>query len=135
MKKIVVCILSLGLFIACKKDQKTPVEPTKTVEATKAKGTIKVLDPITYKEAIANKDLQLIDVRTPGEREEGFIENSKLIDYNAEGFKDKLLELDKTKPVYIYCQSGGRSALASEMMMELGFSEVYDLQGGYLAWE
>ena len=43
--------------------------------------------------------------------------------------------LDKEKPVYLYCRSGKRSASAAEKLKEAGFTEVYNLKGGILAWK
>lgn len=76
----------------------------------------------------------LIDVRTPEEYAEGYIENSILIDFHAENFKDELKKLDKNINYSIYCRSGNRSAQALEIMEDLGFKNVYDLSGGIIAW-
>ena len=107
-----------------------------TLVACKAQTTevVKVVDVATFKKGITKKDVQLIDVRTPAEYNEGYIENAILIDYKAEDFKDKIQILDREKPVYMYCRSGRRSAFASTILKDLGFKEVVDLEGGYLAW-
>jgi len=76
------------------------------------------------------EDIQLIDVRTPIETEDGIITNAKNISYDSE-FSTKLLGLDKIKPIIVYCKSGGRSAKASKILLEQGFVEIYDLKGGY----
>ena len=88
------------------------------------------------KVVLANEDkVQLLDVRTPKEWEEGAIENSIKIDITAGDFEKKALEkLDKSQPVYIYCRSGGRSRLASEMLLEKGF-QPYNIVGGYMEWK
>jgi rhodanese-related sulfurtransferase len=75
---------------------------------------------------------QLVDVRTPEEFNEGKIENAQNIDFYANDFKSKIEALDKSKPVFIYCRSGGRSAKAANIFKEAGFKEIYDLQGGYM---
>ena len=49
-------------------------------------------------------------------------------------FREKIQELDRDKPVYLYCRSGNRSGKASKIMDELGFKEIVDLKGGYKAW-
>ena len=98
------------------------------------KEVIKVVDVITFNKGISNDDVQLIDVRTPEEFKEGHIENAILIDYFSADFKTKIQELDKNKPTYIYCKSGNRSGKASVILEELGFKEIVDLEGGYLAW-
>jgi rhodanese-related sulfurtransferase len=76
----------------------------------------------------------LLDVRTPQEFEKGHIEGAKNVDYFSKGFKSELEKLDKSVPVYVYCRSGGRSAKAMQIMKEMGFESVYNLQGGFLAW-
>lgn len=76
----------------------------------------------------------LLDVRTPGEYREGHLANALNIDYRGTDFKDKIARLDKTKPVFVYCLAGGRSAAAAEILQKNGFKEVYDMNGGYLKW-
>ncbi|TDQ22662.1 rhodanese-like domain-containing protein [Tenacibaculum caenipelagi] len=87
------------------------------------------------KVVLKNEDkVQLLDVRTPKEWEEGAIENSIKIDVTAGDFEKIALEkLDKNQPVYIYCRSGGRSKIASEILLEKGF-QPYNILGGYLEW-
>ena len=66
-----------------------------------------------FKSSLASlSDIALIDVRTPEEYEAGHIEGAKNINFLAPDFAEKMGELDKTKPVMIYCQAGGRSAKA-----------------------
>jgi len=82
-----------------------------------------------------NKDILLIDVRTPGEYASGHVENSVNIDFRASNFKDLIGELDKNQDVYVYCKVGGRSASAAKMMEDMGFNKIYDLKGGIMQWE
>lgn len=79
-------------------------------------------------------DPQLIDVRTPDEYEMGHLSGAKLIDFREKDFKTKMSTLDKTRPVLVYCAVGGRSGKAADMLKEMGFSQVYDLEGGINAW-
>ena len=83
----------------------------------------------------AHKDIVLLDVRTPDEIAKGFIPGALTIDYRADGFADKLATLDKSKTYIVYCQSGGRSAQAADLMTKQGFGTVYNMLGGYGAWE
>ena len=76
----------------------------------------------------------ILDVRTPAEIAKGKIPESVNIDYYGENFMAEVSELDKSKPVYIYCASGGRSGDAMDKFSEAGFKEVYNLAGGYNAW-
>lgn len=77
---------------------------------------------------------QIADVRTPEEYNEGFINGAININYNSNTFETDISKLDKTKPVFVYCLSGGRSSNAVSKMIELGFKEIYELKGGMRAW-
>ena len=93
-----------------------------------------VVDPDKFKELLADEDIQLVDVRTPGEFAEGSIENAVNIDVMAPDFSTKMAELDKSKKTLIYCKSGTRSGRAAQTMKEMGFETIIDLSGGYSAW-
>ena len=77
----------------------------------------------------------LLDVRTPQEYQQGHIEGAVNIDYFSKSFKTELEKLDKTVPVYLYCRSGGRATKAMQIMKEMGFETIYNLKGGFLAWD
>lgn len=76
---------------------------------------------------------QLVDVRTPGEWNQGIIKGALLYDISAADFEKKIASLDRKTPVYVYCAVGGRSGTASEKMKSMGY-KVYDLKGGMNAW-
>ena len=80
------------------------------------------------------EDIQLIDVRTPEEYQEGYIDGFQNIDYLADDFEEKMETLDKSKPVIVHCRSGKRSASCAKKMVEAGFVKVYDLDGGIAKW-
>ena len=76
-----------------------------------------------------------LDVRTKEEFDEGHLLYSKNIDfYNAANFVKFLHGLDKKRSYYVYCRSGKRSLAACEIMTELGFNSVFNLESGYLGW-
>ena len=83
----------------------------------------------------ADKDIVLIDVRTPQEYAAGHLENSVNIDFRSRNFKELIGKLDKNQEVYVYCKIGGRSASAAKTMEDMGFKKIYDLKGGILQWE
>ena len=96
---------------------------------------IQVIDVANFKEAVVGKTVQLVDVRTPEEYNAGYIDNAINIDYfDQEKFKQAFKKLDKDKPVYVYCRSGSRSNMSAIILKELGFTKLYDLDGGYIAW-
>lgn len=83
----------------------------------------------------AAKTNVVLDVRTKKEHDAGHIPGAVLIDFNSPEFEKKVAELDKNKTYLVHCASGGRSAKASAKMSALNFKSVYNLQGGYRAWE
>lgn len=82
-----------------------------------------------------NPNIQVLDVRTPGEVAKGLIAGAVVYDYNDNKLPLAIASLDKTKPVLVYCLGGGRSASAASDLKKAGFSTVYDLKGGILAWQ
>lgn len=94
----------------------------------------KILNSTEYAQAISKGNVQIIDVRTLGEYNSGYIKNALNIDVTAGGFDSKVGKLKKDQPVYIYCRSGARSRNAGRIMESLGFKEIYDLKGGILNW-
>ncbi|CAM1356629.1 rhodanese-like domain-containing protein [Tenacibaculum halocynthiae] len=106
---------------------------------TGCKGQSKEIKNITTStlETVLKSDsrIQLVDVRTPAEWQKGIIENAIKIDVTSSSFEKEALKLlDKTKPVYLYCRSGGRSMIAAETLLKKGF-EVYNIEGGYMQWQ
>ncbi len=79
------------------------------------------------------EDLQLLDVRQPGETEGGVIGGAILIPLTR--LNERMGELDQSKPVVIYCAGGFRSSIAMSRLEACGFESVSDLLGGYGAWE
>jgi len=77
----------------------------------------------------------LLDVRTPDEFNQGHIEGAVNINFNDKNFGSQVMALDKTKPILVYCLSGGRSGEASGMLAANGFTNVTQLNGGLLAWK
>lgn len=83
----------------------------------------------------SNADVQLLDVRTPEEYNSGHLKNAFLADWTQrDQFVERVEALDKAKPVYIYCLSGGRSSAAANYLASKGFT-VYNMSGGIAAWK
>ncbi len=81
------------------------------------------------------QDIQILDVRTPEEWSKGTIKDAILINFYDENFQAQIAELDKKQPVFVYCASGGRSMKTLYKMKEMGFKEIYNLNGGISAWK
>lgn len=96
---------------------------------------IVILNREAFADAIMLGETQLVDVRTSNEYHAGHIRDAINIDYfRATDFKKSFEKLDKDKPVYLYCRSGARSRKAARRLVDMGFSKIYDLKGGYLRW-
>lgn len=76
----------------------------------------------------------LIDVCTPSEFELKKIKNAINIDYNSDDFEIHISQLDKEKTYFVYCLAGTRSKIAAEDMRKMGFTKVFELQGGLSNW-
>lgn len=122
MKRLtaIFCIAILVFATSCKED---------------TQGEIKVVTPEEMKSLLEQKDVQLVDVRTEAERKDGFIEHSQNIDFNSPTFDEDILKLDKSRPVVLYCKSGGRSAKCAEKLKAAGFIKIFDLEGGITKWK
>jgi rhodanese-related sulfurtransferase len=86
-------------------------------------------------EAIENESIQLIDVRTEEEYCSGKLKNAQNFCVTNDDFIARAKDLDKDKPVYLYCKVGGRSAKAAEVLKEMGFKFIYDMTGGIDEWQ
>jgi len=87
-----------------------------------------------FEKKMASEKYLLVDVRTAEEFSEGHIKGAINIDYLAENFSIEIQELELESPVLLYCRSGNRSSKAMKIMNELGFKEVYNLEGGIKGW-
>lgn len=79
----------------------------------------------------------VIDVRTPEEYAEGHIKGAVNYDYYSDDFEDSIEEnlTDKDKSYIVYCRSGKRSLYSAQIMEELGYKNIINLEGGILAWQ
>ena len=78
---------------------------------------------------------QILDVRTPEEFTLGHIDDATNVNILADDFVANIKNFDKSKPVFVYCKSGGRSQKAANKLQELGFKTIYNLDGGILKCE
>ena len=118
--------LALMIFYSCKDPN---INDTTTSD-------IELISAQQVHEAINNEDsLQLVDVRTQEEYEVSHLKGAQNICLESSDFEKKIKLLDKDKPVYVYCKKGGQSTKAAEKLKKLGFTKVYDLDGGIRSWE
>ena len=129
MRKSIIFTLLLVVIIfgACNES------PT---QITDIKGDIELISPQQVYDAIyKDRSIQLVDVRTPEEYKSNHLKGAQNICVTSDDFKEKVKMLDKNKPVYVYCNRGGQSAQAAIALKELGFTKIYDMEGGILLWE
>jgi rhodanese-related sulfurtransferase len=98
--------------------------------------TIELVSPEQAAQVIedAPSGLVVLDIRTPEEFNEARLSGAINVDYYETNFADQLDTLDKNDPYVMYCRSGNRSSDAVKTMKDLGFTEVYEIDGGIVNW-
>ena len=117
MKKVIAVITSL-LLAGCS---------TTTTGATN-------MNVSEFSKKITESGVVILDVRTPGEFAEGYIEGAQNIDFQSGNFENEIAVLDKNATYAVYCRSGNRSGQAVKIMHDSGFHNVYNLDGGVIDW-
>ena len=139
VSRFAISLLILGVLAAC---QATP-RPSLLLPGsamTAASVHNQAVTAISVEEAQAwladpNAQWQLLDLRTPEEFATGHLKNATLMNFYDADFRERLLTMNRHQPTILYCRSGNRSGQALEIMRELGFRNVYDMQGGIMAWQ
>ncbi|MBT3319065.1 MAG: rhodanese-like domain-containing protein [Clostridia bacterium] len=136
MKKslIVVIILIALLLIGCSAVNVDDTEQTQQTaqEPAPAKRAERIdVEPAEF-EAQMNGNYVLLDVRSYDEFDEGHIEGATLIPVDE--LAERWSEIEEYDKILVYCRSGNRSVTASEILLDEGFGEVYNLLGGIGAW-
>ncbi len=122
-------VLAAGPLFSVEGNEK-PQESATSIKQISAKDAASLIE-----KNMNNPDFVILDVRTPGEYSDGHIENALNIDVKSESFREEAVKLDTGKTHLIHCRSGSRSARAGALMEELGFADIYDIEGGFVAWE
>jgi rhodanese-related sulfurtransferase len=100
-----------------------------------AQAQVKNLAQTDVAKVLKTEKATLVDVRTEGEVASGYIKGTTVFaDVNSGDFSTKISKLDKSKTYIIYCRSGARSNKAANMMVQNGFKNVYNLNGGIMGW-
>lgn len=124
-KKIVLAIFTSMCFLSV-------ISLTRFIVTVKANPYTNVSVSVAKTMIDSNPDLVILDVRYRYEYDDGHLRNAILIPLGE--LESRLDELDKEKETLVYCRSGGRSASASGILDANGFTSVYNMQGGILAW-
>lgn len=94
-----------------------------------------LVDAQQAQQILQQQNVQVLDIRTPAEFADGHLANARNLDFYASDFAEQLKQLDPKAPYVMYCASGRRSAEAHLQMKAMGFEQVYEIQGGYQAWQ
>lgn len=136
---VVLISLGLSLLLACGDDRQQTKEAPKRL---KGKSIAEMWSahkvPLSTFRALLDSlpDAQLVDVRTPREYANGHIPGSINLDIRAEDFEERIrAKVGIDRPVLLYCQMGIRSGRAANLMRDMGYSELYDLEGGFAIWK
>lgn len=135
LRSFAAAVAAGAMLVACGGDS---VEEPTAVAAGEASAETQAFGLVSPGEAATlatDPGVTVVDVRTPEEFADGHLENALLIDFYDDAFADQLAELDPDGTYLLYCRSGNRSGQAAEMMAELGFDQVYDVDGGVIEWQ
>lgn len=87
-----------------------------------------------FASVIEGPGIVILDVRTPEEFAQGHIAGSININVESPDFTSKVEQLDKSQTYAVYCRSGRRSGVATQQMESLGFTSLYNMDGGVIDW-
>jgi rhodanese-related sulfurtransferase len=118
---LLISLLLVCVFHSCKQTPKAQ--------------SLKLISTDEMIELMDIEEIQLVDVRTPSEYNEGHVPDAQNINFYDENFDQQIETLDKSKPIIVYCKSGGRSAKCASKLVEKGFEKIYDLEGGFSQWK
>ncbi|MFY0687585.1 MAG: rhodanese-like domain-containing protein [Cyclobacteriaceae bacterium] len=88
-----------------------------------------------FKDLQKEKNTIVLDVRSTAEIKEGAVKGNRQMNVMDPSFRNKASKLDKSKTYLVYCRSGMRSARACKMLAKEGIENIYNLKGGYMAYE
>lgn len=98
---------------------------------------VKNEDVAKVEELIKTGKYTIIDVRTKEEFDAGHIKGALNFDYYSDDFEEQVEEQlkDKNKPYIVYCRSGMRSLYSADILKDLGYTDITNMKGGFLAWQ
>jgi rhodanese-related sulfurtransferase len=129
----VVALTSAALQVRAADHEPNPSQP-KTAAPSPQRG-FKDVNVQEFEKLRATGKVVVLDVRTPREFAAGHAPGAVNIDVKASDFEKKVKDLDPNKTYLVYCGAGVRSANACGKMSKLNFGELYNLAGGFNAWQ
>ena len=110
-------------------------QETSSAQAQQAVQTIATIPANEFDALLkSTANARLIDVRTPEEVAGGVINCADNYDFYDADFSQRIAELDRNQPIFVYCAVGGRSGQATKVFKDAGFKTVYNLDGGIRGW-
>ena len=129
-----VTVLAVMPLAACGGDDGTEATPVTSAAAAGVRPAFGLVTPEQAATLAADEDVTVIDVRTPEEFAEGHLDGAVLVDFGSPGFANEVAQLDPSLPYLVYCRSGNRSGQAVAAMQQVGFEQLWDMDGGVIAW-
>jgi len=133
-RALVAACLAMGLAVAGCGDGADSAATSDSSAAAADLPAAGVVSVEVASDLAARDDVVVIDVRTPEEYDEGHLEGATRIGLADADFRDQLDELDRDASYLVYCRSDNRSGQAVAVMNEMGFTTVWDMDGGIVAW-
>lgn len=131
---VLTSLITVGCKSSATKGESEAQPVASSVDPLLKKGRIENVGPEKFKKLLQEWGGTLLDVRTPVEVAQARLGGASVVDSRDPAFEKKVSKLAKDKPVFVYCRSGGRSSRAAQILLSLGFSEVYNLKGGITEW-
>ncbi len=126
MKIVLIGIMIAGAFFGCE-------GPPKTAERSNIRAGVSEMSPTAASKQVDSAYTQFIDVRTAQEFASGHAPRARNIPLDR--LENSLVTLRKDEPVYVICETGRRSAQASEILEKNGFSKIVNITGGTAQWK
>lgn len=138
---VLLLLITALAFNACQSDQNASKPANKEAAAETKKPKHKIVNmmgkipPQLFAQKLNDPNVVLVDLRTPAElKETGIIKGAVNIDYQTNNWQDQFSKFKKDQTILVYCAVGGRSGEAYTQLQQMGYSRLFDLQGGLYAW-
>ena len=131
MKKVILVLISLFLMASFSSSVLAEIMPWNS-QLTSEINEITVTQLVDKLQQ--GKKIYLIDVREPAEYEAGHLENAKNVPRGLVEFVVPRQIKDANAEIVVYCKSGARGALATQSLQSIGYKNVVNLKGAFLAW-
>lgn len=135
--KLPVLFFIFLITLSCGDDHNGQNQQADEVKSNTSGPEKRLLNPDEFEQIYSETpDAHLLDIRTNMEVKKGYIEGMNQVDFFRDDFY-KVVEnrFDKEKPMFVYCGIGGRSAECVKELRAAGFKKIYDMDGGFKAWE